>query len=127
MAGGVHEYMAAYVSNGHSFLSMYGSSLINSDIKYKDVYVSNGDTQSGNYTANSTKKGDAIYETSSSYINYTSWYNNTSKMPYSSSVFVSRSGYVGYTGSGLFDFQGYYGAAVQQFGFRPVVIVSDML
>ena len=37
--GGAWEYVAAYVDNGDSNLTSYGSSLVNGDAKVKNVYT----------------------------------------------------------------------------------------
>ena len=39
MSGGAWEYVAAYVDNGDSNLTSYGSSLVNGDAKVKNVYT----------------------------------------------------------------------------------------
>ncbi len=71
MSGGAYEYVAAYVNNGNSNLTTYGSSLVNETRSYmKDVYdMGSVDTREANYAANSDVYGDAIYETSSGIYN----------------------------------------------------------
>ena len=123
MSGGASEYVAGYVNNSNSSLATYGSSLVNAASKYKDVYISNGDTTDGNYIANSSIKGDAVYETSTSSAIFktTSWYSASSCMPYSDHPFFGRGGSCcSSTFAGLFDFD-YAGGFENPFdGFRPV-------
>ena len=129
MSGGALEYTAAYVNNSNSSLTTYGSILVNADAKYKDIYTSNGDTQSGNYTANSSIKGDAVYETSSSYSGITSWYSDYSYMPCSSNPVFARGGrYSGGASAGLFTFYCVgNGSANSNYGFRPVLAAGVAL
>ena len=123
MSGGAWEYVAAYVNNGNSILTTYGSSLVSADPKYKDTYISNGDTESGNYSNASSKVGDAVYETSSlGNEGQYSWYNNFSCMPLLGFPFFRRGGYYNSgTNGGLFHFDGDNGGAYSSYGFRPVV------
>ena len=132
MSGGAWEYVAAYVNNGNSNLTTYGNSLYTADAKYKDVYTSNGDTRTGNYSSASSHKGDAVYETSSSgdgSPNYQqSWYSDDSAMPCSSVPFFVRGGYY-YDGTlaGLFYFGGGVGNADGGSGFRPALAAEGAL
>lgn len=124
MSGGAHEFVAAYVNNGHSNLTNYGLSLINAPAKYKNVYVSLGDTRSGNYEVNKNIYGDAIYETSSSYVNATTWYRENTYMPYSEFPWFSHDGYYfDYSAQvGVFNFWNERGYHDSVNSFRPVVI-----
>jgi hypothetical protein len=91
ISGGAYERTAAYVANGADNLNTYGKSIIDAADKYKDVYIVTTDSQSNNYNNAKEKKGDAVYETSSSYSGVTSWFNDYSDMPGSSSPwFISR-------------------------------------
>ena len=128
ISGGAFEYTAAYVNNGHANLTTYGNSLYISANQYKDVYTMGDDTQSGNYTANLSKVGDAIYETSLSIAASTSWYEDFSYMPYSLCPFFGRSGgYNSATGAGVFAFSYATGGAGANYGFRPVIAISNSL
>ncbi len=124
MSGGAWEYVAAYVDNGNSSLSTYGQSIINADIKYKDVYSKgSSDTRSNNYEANANKYGDAVYETSSSYESSNSWYGDRSWMTYSSSPWFHRGGsYNIGSNAGAFNFNSSNGQAYSSYNFRPVVV-----
>ena len=94
MSGGAMEYVAAYVDNGHSNLTTYGQSIINADIKYKDVYtVGSSDSTANNYEANKNKYGDAVYETSSSYESFNSWYGDYSYAVVPATVWFRRGGH----------------------------------
>ena len=113
MSGGAWEYVAAYVNNGHSNLTTYGSSLVNAEAKYKDVYSKgSSDSYSNNYTASNPSTstghyGDAVWETSSSasspYTN--SWYSDYSGFPLTSNPFFARGGdFDNGTSAGVFCF-----------------------
>ena len=130
MSGGADECVAAYVDNDNSSLTTYGSSLVNADAKYKDVYTPNDDTRTGNYSSTSSKVGDAVYETSSSTtpagaLGYPySWYSDGSSMPYSNWPFFLRGGRFSIdTDAGLFCFDDNVGDASSINGFRPVFVL----
>ena len=141
MSGGAYEYVAAYVNNGHSNLTTYGSSLINADPKYKDVYrasATNGnDNYSTNYsysqpttgqteiTATSGHYGDAVWETSNSGNSSSgSWYSDYSKFPSTNNPFFHRGGGCsGGTVAGVFYFDGSSGSSYSNGSFRVVVPV----
>ncbi|MNT32657.1 hypothetical protein D3C72_1685510 [compost metagenome] len=128
MSGCAWEYTAAYVNNGNGNLGTYGGSLIGADVKYKDVYTSSGDTQAGNYAANSGKKGEAVYETSSTINGSYSWYADYSYMPYSTGPFFMRGGsYYVTTSAGAFAFDDSSGNAYSTVGFRPVLVLAGSL
>ncbi len=106
MNGGSYEYTAAYVDSGDSSLTTYGLSLVNAEAKYKDVYLAMGNNSESNFSINTNRVGDAIFETSTGEIGNHSWYNDCSYMPYGSSPFFRRSGNCGGMDiSGLFYFQ----------------------
>jgi len=128
MSGGTYEYTASYVNNGNGSLTTYGLSLVSAIAQYKDLYTSSGDTSSGNYSAASGKKGDAVYETSTADIGTTSWYSDNSYMPLSSIPFFARGGgYGDSTHAGVFYFDHFRGDAGSYIGFRPVIAVSGSL
>jgi hypothetical protein len=133
MAGGVYEYTASYINNNTPNLSLNGSSLINADAKYKNVYtVGVKDNWSNNYAASANNYGDAVYETSSEAIGSTSWYGDYSYMPGSTIPFFIRggdkgSGNNGGTGGGPFNFYRNSGEGTELLGFRVVLLVDDDL
>ena len=123
MSGGAQEYVAAYVNNGST--SLNDSGLLNIPSYMKDVYISNNDTQSGNYDASVSNYGDAIYETSSNSNSNYSWYRDFSLFPYSSSPFFIRGGYYGdNSGAGIYYFSYANGFEGNGFGFRPVLVIN---
>ncbi|MDD2376527.1 MAG: hypothetical protein PHD15_04375 [Clostridia bacterium] len=129
MSGGTWEYTAAYVNNGHSNLTTYGLSLVNAASQYKDIYIQgSSDTITLNYEANSSKKGDAVYETSTSGTGgATAWFGDYATMPCSSDPFFLRGGgYGGTTGVGAFNFNCQNGGP-SAMGFRPVLVLSGTL
>ena len=122
MSGGAWEYVAGYVNNGHGNLTSYGSSLVNGDAKTKNVYSkASSDSYENNYNANSSKYGDAVYETSAS--GSTSWYGDYSDFPYTSIPFFRRGGgYYNGTVAGVFCFNYSSGASDSYYSFRPVLV-----
>ena len=124
MSGGAWEYVAAYVNNGNSNLTSYGSSLVNGDAKTKNVYSKgSSDSRDNNYSANSGKYGDAVYETSTSGSGSTSWYGDHSYFPSTGSPFFDRGGYYDNgTGAGVFYFDDGNGFSYSDGSFRPVLV-----
>ena len=125
MSGGAWEYVAAYVNNGNSNLTNYGSSLVNGDAKTKNVYnKASSDNNTNNYNANSGKYGDAVYETSANgNSSSSSWYGDYSYFPGASYPFFLRGGsYGGGAGAGVFYFLGESGLSYSNYSFRPVLV-----
>ena len=125
MSGGAWEYVAAYVNNGNSNLTNYGSSLVNGDAKTKNVYSKgSSDSRDNNYSANSGKYGDAVYETSANgNSSSSSWYGDYSDFPYTSVPFFERGGrYNGGADAGVFYFDNYNGDSYSGYSFRPVLV-----
>ena len=125
MSGGAWEYVAAYVNNGNSNLTNYGSSLVNGDAKTKNVYSKgSSDSRDNNYSANSGKYGDAVYETSANgNSSSSSWYGDYSDFPNAGGPFFQRGGhYTGGTDEGVFFFYNYYGGTSSYLSFRPVLV-----
>ena len=129
MSGGVYEYTAAYMNNANAILTTNGLSLLNAAVQYKDLYATTGAQQSKGYSANSTKVGDAMYETSTSYTGTTSWFTDYSELPYLTSPFFVRGGYFsGTTSAGIFSFYLFDGSnASATVGFRPTLAVNAAL
>ena len=124
MSGGAWEYVAAYVNNGNSNLTNYGSSLVNGDAKTKNVYSKgSSDSRDNNYSANSGKYGDAVYETSANGNSSSSlWYGDCSYFPNASNPFFGRGGYCNDgTGAGVFYFNDLNGNSLSSGSFRPVL------
>jgi prepilin-type N-terminal cleavage/methylation domain-containing protein len=125
MAGSGLERTAAYVANGHGNLNTHGSSVINADAKYKDVYqVGATDNQINNYALAINKKGDAVYETSSMHWSSNSWYTDRSSIVYSTWAWFGRGGWNDNgVNAGVFAFDENPGSAHNLYSFRPVLIV----
>ena len=125
MSGGAWEYVAAYVNNGNGNLTTYGSSLLKGDAKTKNVYTpAKTDNNMNNYNQNLGKYGDAVYETSISGSESTSWYGDYSLFPSLEWPFFERGG--GYdfsTISGAFNFSDDAGISYGANSFRPVLAV----
>ena len=126
MSGGTYERVAAYVNNGNAYKG-YGDSLVNANVKYKDVYnKGTSDDNEPNYSANKSKVGDAVYEISTSGAGgATSWYMNDSIMPSLKKPFFTRGSYYG--AKGLFAFTCNNGTEDSYYGFRPVLVVDVTL
>ena len=125
MSGGSMEYVAAYVNNGNSSLTSYGSSLVNGDAKTKNVYSKgSSDSRENNYSANSSKYGDAVYETSANGDSSDgSWYGAYSLFSNTSNPFFGRGGYYNDgTSAGVFYFANDLGSSYSDNSFRPVLI-----
>ena len=126
MSGGNWERVAAYVNNGHDNLQTYGKSVVDGEVKYKEVYEQGEtDTQELNYEKAATKYGDAVYETSNGYSSSsTSWYSDFSNFVSTSGPFFARGGRTdSMKNAGLFAFYHTYGSALIPNGFRVVVSV----
>jgi hypothetical protein len=119
MAAGAFDMVAAYVDNGDGDLTCYGSDLINADAKYKDAYTVTNDTIDGNYANAINKKGDALYETSGTHTDSTSWFSDCSYMPYGYRPWFIRGGIYSYSCAGIFEFNNYAGYARTSYTFRP--------
>jgi hypothetical protein len=131
MAGGAYECTSAYINNAHPYLTSYGSSIINADAKYKDIYILGGEDNSlNNYSSAIDKKGDAIYETSVGGELSTSWNSDMSDMPRSTTPWFTRGGRGGISGTsvGTFYFGSFgSGAASAIVGFRSVLLIEAKL
>ena len=130
MSGGAYEYVAAYVNNGNEYLTTYGSTLVNSAGKYKDVYSKgSSDSYEPNYAMSTPDRGhygDAVWETSSrTGSNWNdSWYSDYSYFPNSNNSFFRRSeNWNGNYSSGVFCFSGNSGNYGSYYSFRVVVPV----
>ena len=125
MSGCSWEYTAAYVANDNGSLTSNGASLVSGTAYTKDVYTKgSADDRETNYNANSSKYGDAVYETSNHYSSSNgSWYGDYSRFPYSTGPFFVRGGYYNYaSNAGLFCFSNDNGGAYSYYGFRPVLV-----
>lgn len=140
LRGGAYEYVASYVNYGSSSTNLltyggtesgdlYGSGTEpTTSTRYKTVYQASGTSASDSYNllASTNKiRGDAIFETSTSYTGSTSWHNSgdsvSSYFPTTSNPFFVRGG--GYNDSitGLFYFDAYNGGAIGYRSFRVVL------
>ncbi len=125
MSGGAFEYTAAYINNGNAVLTTNGLSLVNAEEKYKDIYLVTTDTPAQNYQNTIVKKGDCIYETSTTESGATSWYTGLSAMPNIASPFLIRGSNIsGAANASNFAFSIHTGAANATIGFRPVLVID---
>ena len=142
LRGGSYEYAASYVNYGSSDsnLSIYGGTTSGdlygssdeqfTSTKYKTVYIASGTSESDSYnllvTGNTTKKGDAVYETSTNYQNSTSWNNGTgnsadSYFPHVTHSFFIRGGDSSYQHTGMFSFGNNAGHSFNVYSFRLIL------
>ena len=129
ISGGAAEYTAAYLNNGSTNLTTYGSNLVSAlELRNKQVYsstVSDGTPNSGSadYQLCNDLYGDAIYETSTSYSSG-SWCNDHVYYPSGAGPFFCRGGYYhDDNDAGAFHFIGATGGG-DYGGFRCVASVS---
>jgi len=123
MNGGKYEYVAAYVNNGHSNLTTYGSNIVGADLKYKDFYeVGSPENAQNNYEASKDIYGDAIWETSKSGTGLTSWHTAYSSFVYSDNPWLIRGGGAGVSAAGVFSFNHRNGSSLSNSSFRPVAL-----
>ena len=125
MSGGTWEYVAGYVNNGHGNLTRYGSSLVNGEAKTKNMYSkASTDNETNNYNANSSKYGDAVYETSANgNTSNGSWYGDYSNFPYTLFSFFERGGCCSnVTHAGVFALEKHNGVS-SIVSSRPVLAV----
>ena len=80
-------------------------------------------SEESNYSINSGKYGDAVYETSV-ISSRSSWYDDYAAFPETRNPFFIRGGYIGTTkGSGMFCFNSSSGGSGSDLSFRPVLAV----
>jgi type IV pilus assembly protein PilA len=128
MSGGAFEYTAAYINNNHANLTANGNSVYTSDNKYKNVYgIGAIDDEANNYALAINQKGDAIYETSSSSIEASSWYGDHSYMSRTDNPWFKRGGYNYGSRAGLFEYYRTTGHVASYNGFRSIILVNTGL
>ncbi len=135
MAGLAWEYVAAYVANGASNLTNYGSSFASTststsymDSKYVNIYpMGSPESQANNYTAWKQIYGDAVSETSSYYASsYASWHGEYADTPFSTGPFFLRGGIYGNSiYAGVFAFNNNNGNANSNNSSRAVLVGRD--
>ena len=93
MNGTSWEYVAGYINNSNVSSNGYNTNLINAvktNPKYADVYPVTTDNQATNYNNAKGIKGDAVFETSTTGSNSTSWHSDYSYFPNTSSPVFLR-------------------------------------
>ena len=109
----------------HGNLTRYGSSLVNGEAKTKNMYSkASTDNETNNYNANSSKYGDAVYETSANgNTSNGSWYGDYSNFPYTLFSFFERGGCCSnVTHAGVFALEKHNGVS-SIVSSRPVLAV----
>lgn len=138
LRGGVSERTASYVNYGSSAtdLSTYGGTESgdlygsgtepDTSTRYKTVYTASETSQSASYNLASSKKGDAVFETSTFYAAFSSWNNGTGNdvnafFPTTEQPFFVRGGHYSYNYTGEFFFSNISGSAYNDNSFRVVL------
>ena len=131
--GGSWEYVASYVNNGNENLGTYGGKIAgdiygatteeqSTSTKYKTVYSSANNQVTDYETSGRKNKGDAVYETSSTYNNSTgAWFDAYANFPNGAIPFFGHGGYCSYTYAGSFFFASNDGRSNSSSSFRPVL------
>jgi len=85
MSGPSYQYVAGYINNSNVSSNGYNTNLLNAvatSSKYADIYKATNDSAENNYEENKGMKGDAVYETSTSYSISNSWHEDRSNFPF---------------------------------------------
>ena len=126
MAGGAWEFVAGYEKysiENSSTIKDNMLSLYNAAPKYKDIYEGGEETYQKNYEKNSSKYGDAIFETSLLGTGSTSWDNGLSEFKFDLTYGgLRRGGHANGYMNGIFGFA--VGPTVVNSGgtFRPTLV-----
>lgn len=130
LSGGLWEWTAGYIAPTSGAYISYGGKLkensTNSD-RYKSKYVGTAQTNMGNYSqiTNQSRKGEAIWETSSNIDGFSSWGNDYAFFVYSEEPFLVRGAdNTNGSGAGVFAFSSVDGSCSAYVGFRPVLITD---
>ncbi len=147
MSGGGYEYVESYLNNSNSNLTKYGQSLISettksgskTSTKYVSVYnVASSDIDENNYneSINKARKGEAIWETSTSGSGLTSWFVDASYFFGVKNSFMTRGGGHNSSGTeaGLFYFinsngrgntynTSFHAVCVSHFGMKEIIFL----
>ncbi len=138
LSGGAWEFTAGYINNGYSGINTYGGKeegyLCENarNTKYKMVY-SHGDNDDGmkydrkyaieNYLLNKSKRGEAIFETSTAGFGTDSWGTSSSFFIQQDTPFFARGGdFANNAGAGLFSYTGSNGQQDAGTGYRVVIV-----
>jgi len=128
MSGGAYEYVAAYLNNSQLQSNTNITDLRNAvaeNPEYADIYTVNEDTQEKNYQESRKMYGDAIQETSTSYIDSTSWNLDYSHFPHSTNItFIRGGGYFDETNAGWASYVLGAGGINSARSFRVVYVAN---
>ncbi len=127
MSGGLWEWTAGYIApSSENYQSFGGKFKDEANDKYRSKYAYSGGATIQNYNepANKKRKGEAIWETSSSGAGGdTSWNSDASSFVYADHPFTMRGGVCyGKTSAGVFAFTRHTGMCYYDVGFRPVLV-----
>lgn len=126
MSSATAQFVAAYVSNV-SINNEYSSSLVAAEEKYKDVYPSAG-SRANNYAKYAERKGDAIYEITSTNIGRVAWNSDIFDTPLNNFFYRGGSSGGG-SDAGIFVMGSYGGYNMSGYGlcFRPALVIGTGL
>lgn len=137
MNGGTWEFVASYVNyannsklNSNTALTEDGNTGKDVSNAYKTVYSASGTSEYSSYELlnpsntdkTTVKKGDAVYETSKSYSNYSgSWYGTYGYFPDTYDPFFIRGCYASNSFASIFVFSKTHQNSIFHCGFRIVL------
>ena len=137
LSGGATEFISSYINNSNQYLALgkTGQGYMineNTNTKYKTIYSNVNEEQNyneknaiANYRANSLKRGDAIFETSSNGYQTTSWNTNSSFFMEYDVPFMIRGGTTADPiSAGLFNYSSSNGQANVSQGYRVCLIIE---
>lgn len=139
MSGGAWEFISAFINNTYEGLITYGGNGTGNlcensrNTKYKTVYsignmekeghIYNSAIANENYLLTRNRRGEAIYETSTSGYGTDSWNTSSSFYPQRDTPFFARGGdFSSGTGAGIFSFNPSNGQADAGVGFRVALV-----
>jgi len=126
MSGGVSEWTSGYIASEGNY-EVRGGNIKGESNKYKSKYSGVSETATDNYNENinTTRLGEAIWETSTELGGAKSWNTDGSVFLDTSRPFTLRGGtFTGAYRAGMFYFAGEYGAGLFYTGFRAILIAK---
>ena len=126
MAGGVAEYVSAYLNNGNGAQTSYSTTLRQTtNPELRELYTAaSSDAEINNYKQYGVDDGiygGALFESSTQGSGTTSVGSASSAFPATNNPFVTRGGEATSSSSGIFGFEHTNGNGTANIGFRPVL------
>ena len=126
LSGGLWEWTAGYIATNGNY-EIYGGSLKGESSPYKSKYVGTNNDGKINYNeiANKSRIGEAIWETSFSGVNSTSWNGDYSSFLHREYPFSTRGGNSSNASkTGVFSYSAFCGDCDFSVGFRTVLVTQ---